>query len=133
MNVLNIKYGLFNVSFWKHPILWMKDYKIYRERKKFLLKNGYSPVCQWEYYETILALSEQIFTWLKSNRYSDIPFEGGTENSWNDMNNAFYDKLLEDIATMKDYDNLFDDPEKVVQNKKHFFEQLEKYFYHLWD
>lgn len=133
MNILNIKYGLFACSFWKHPILWMKDYKIYRERKKFLLKNGYSPVCQWEYYETILALSEQIFTWLKNNRNSDIPFEGCSEFDWTWANNNFYTKLLEDIEIMKNSDNLIDDPAKVEHAKNHFFKKINKYFYHLWD
>lgn len=133
MNVLNIKYGLFNFSFWRHPILWLKEYRIYLQRRRFLLKHGYSPVCQWEYFSTLLELSEQVFTFMRNERNGDIPFEDGTEATWNQMNNEFYDRLLEDIKIMKDYDNLFDDSEKVAAAKKHFFQQLEKYFYHLWD
>lgn len=133
MNVLNIKYGLFNYPFWKHPMLWLRDFRIYRQRRRFLLKNGYSPVCQWEYYSTLLELSEQIFTFMRNERTGDIPFDGGTETTWAKMNDEFYDRLLEDIRAMKDYDHLFDKPEEVEKRKKHFFQQLEKYFYHLWD
>lgn len=133
MNVLNIKYGLFNYSFWRHPIQWFKEMRIYHDRKRFLLKHGYSPVCQWEYFSAMLELSEQIFTVLRNERVGDIPFEGGTETTWEKMNDDFYDHLLEDIKTMKEYDNLFDSPEKVADAKKHFFQELEKYFYHLWD
>lgn len=133
MNVLNIKYGLFSYSFWRHPILWLKDFRIYHDRKRFLLKNGFSPVCLWEYYSALLEFSEQALTFMCYERDSDIPFEGGTSTTWTKMNNDFYDRLLEDIKVMKDYDNLFDSPEKVADAKKHFFQELEKYFYHLWD
>lgn len=133
MSVLNIKYGLFNYSFWRHPIQWLKELRIYHDRKRFLLKHGFSPVCQWEYYSALLELFEQVLTFMRNERDSDIPFEKYPETTWHMINNHFYDKLLKDIKVMKDYDNLSDNPEEIERHKKHFFQQLEKYFYHLWD
>lgn len=125
MNILNIKYGLFNRPFLTHPIIWLKDWRIYRKRRKFLLKHGYSPVCQWEYSETILALSKEIFTFMRNERQSNIPFPQGNEETWGEMNDKFYDELLLDIKKMEDdADN---------DAKRHFFNRISKYFWTLWD
>lgn len=127
--ILNPSFGLF---YGIRPTGWFKDVMIYLKRRRFMNKHGYSPVCQWEYFETILEISKQIFTFMRNERTGDIPFPGGNEETWSEMNDKFYDELLEDIHIMQE-ENTFGDQEAVEKAKEHFFSQVSKYFFHLWD
>ena len=138
-NVCNPKWGLFDVSFWKHPILWLKHLKIYRERIRHLKKYGYSPQAEWETYLWLIDVIKPI---LKHYRYDrrgtpwvlDEP-EGNWTQDQEDRNGSFYnselDKMLELLDKMDERN--CSDSDKMKKASKEFFELFAKYFYGLWD
>lgn len=136
MTLLNIRYGLFKCSFFRHPIIWLTDLKVLIERFFFILKHGYSPIVRWEYYESLIALSEEVFKWALEHRSGDIPFDGCAEEEWESVNDEFYSSLLADLAIMRKYEPPFTKPEEmdeITKAKEHFFNTISEYFWSLWD
>lgn len=150
-SMLKIKYGLFNQSFWRHPVAWLHDLKIYFDRRSHLLKHGYSPMCNWEYTEAFLELSKQVFTYLRHKRVGNIlipPTEPEEVKDWKvaleheaQRNNDLYDGLLADIKVLQDYgcgagisykDDAARHPE-VEKAKQHLLDTISKYFWDFWD
>lgn len=134
-NVLHPAYGLFVVSPLRRPGVFIKDIVIYVKRLWFLIRNGYSPVCQWEYPDAMMQLSKDIFTWLRNSRFTDIPFTIGDESNWSSKNDELYESLLDDLERMQNYHDAFDnyDYGDVLEHTDHFFKTLNKYFYQMWD
>lgn len=134
-NVLHPAYGLFVVSPLHRPGMFIKDTVIYIKRLWFLIHNGYSPVCKWEYPDAVMQLSKDVFTWLRNNRSTDIPFMSEGEENWTSKNDELYESLLDDLEHMQNYHDAFDnyDYGDVVERTDHFFKTLNKYFYQMWD
>lgn len=134
-NVLHPAYGLFIVNPLRRPYVFIKDVVIYVKRLCFLVRNGYSPVCQWEYPDAVMQLSKEVFTWLRNNRFTDIPFMSENERNWPGKNDELYESLLVDLECMKNYHDAFDDYDysDILEHTNHFFDTLNKYFYQMWD
>lgn len=134
-NVLHPAYGLFVVNPLRRPSVFIKDIVIYVKRLWFLVHNGYSPVCQWEYPDAMMQLSKDVFTWLRNNRFTDIPFTSESEDGWPVKNDELYESLLDDLEHMQNYHDSFDsyDYGDVLEHTEQFFKTLNKYFYQMWD
>lgn len=134
-NVLHPSYGLFMVNPLRKPGVFAKDIVIYFKRLWFLIRNGYSPVCQWEYPDAIMQLSKDVFTWLLNDRCTDIPFDADEECEWPTKNDELYEQLLADLECMKNYHDAFDYDNygDVLEHTNHFFKTVNKYFYQMWD
>lgn len=128
-NILHRSYGLFNVSFWRHPIIWLKDLRIYFYRTRFLLKHGYAEPFRWEYAECLAEVSKQVFTYLLRHRKGDMLLTDDMDllEAFNDM---FYNDLLIDLSYMQNEEYPFEDRETA---KEDFFKQICEHYWELWD
>lgn len=144
-NLGSPKWGLFNINFWKHPILWLKDLKIYHDRLKYLKKHGYSPEAEWETFNWFIDVMRDILKTYRYKRcgtgwYLEEPYEEGDNDQW-ERNIAFYnselDKMLELLDKMDEdsYDN--NCSEEIIKQKQEacdkFFKMFAEYFYSFWD
>lgn len=139
------KWGLFEWNFWRHPIRWLKDLKIYRDRIKYMKKYGYSPQAEWESFIWFIDVMRNILSFYRHKRrgtayYLDEPYESTNEQLERNEEyfNSELDKMLELLdkmderkidttpATKEDYD-------KLREASDEFFKMFAKYFYGLWD
>lgn len=106
----------------------IKEYFLYRKRKKYLLKNGYSPSAIWDtdYWliDTMTDILQKHYEWNKENL--DLKEEVNIELQ-NDL-----ESMLKLLKTMKEYDELvFDNKEKEA--REDFFKLFSKNFHRLWN
>lgn len=143
-NAANPKWGLFEVSFWKHPIIWLKDLHIYHERLRHLKKFGYSPQAKWETFFWFIDITRDLLNNYRYNRkgtgwyleeYSNMSYEE-VEQKNNDFYNAELDKMIELLDKMDERINPVENAEdysKMFRACEEFFEMFSKYFYGFWD
>lgn len=149
MKTNKLSCGLFmfhGTSWWRN----LRDIPIFVERIFFVLKNGYSPVAQWDTFEWFIDVMREILT---NYRYNRVGTSGVVEyrddDSWSDENEEAYNKILdemielldkmeeryylsENIEDLKkiDYTEMYN---KQNEAKDRFFELFSKYFYTFWD
>ena len=106
----------------------IKEYFSYRKRKKYLLKNGYSPSAIWDtdfwFIDTMTDILQKHYDWNKD--FLDLTDEVAIELQ-NDIAS-----MLKLLKTMKEYDELvFDDKEEKA--REDFFKLFSKNFHALWN
>ncbi len=129
--ITNLSWGLYNVSF-RNPFVWLKyaikDTLILFKRVGFLLQHGYGEAARWETDYYLIDMFEDIFKWKRYERMGNIPFEGGDEEIWGQMNDDFYDGLLFLLEDMRS-----EDCDVANAAKDEFFGIIKEYYFHLWD
>ena len=140
VSAINPKWGLFGRSFWKHPINWLKDLKIYRDRLRYLKKFGYSPQAKWETFAWFIDMAREILSHYRYERQGTGWYLEDNTNATYEENREFYngeldkmlgllddmDEELHPIESREDYDKMF----KACDE---FFRMFAKYFYGFWD
>ena len=140
------RWGLFEESFWKHPIKWLKDLKIYRERIRHVKKYGYSPQAEWETFNWFIDSMREILKHYRYNRNGtgyilDVDLaEGSWDGLWWEKNENFFntelDKMLELLDKMDERNYTYpekEDWDKMREASEEFFKMFAKYFYSFWD
>ena len=140
-NAAKPSWGLFQWNFWKAPFKWLKDARIYRQRIRYMKKNGYSPQAEWETFLWFIDVMRKILTFYRHNRngtgyWLDEPYDPTEEQ--NERNENFYnselDKMLELLDKMderKRETTIKTDDMQVACDE--FFKMFAKYFYGFWD
>ena len=106
----------------------IKEYFNYRERKKYLLKNGYSPNAIWNtdfwFIDTMSDILQKHYEWNKE--FLDTKDDRNIELQ-NDI-----ESMIKHLKIMKEYDELkLDDKEE--KSREEFFELFSKNFHALWN
>ena len=142
-DIKNIKFGLFDKGSSFKTIL--RDIRIYISRIFFIIKHGYSPVMQWEFYSWHRAMCEEFFRHNLKERYgtpvlsNEIPVVQGEKpddvETWNNILKEMihYLELMDENNSAYDGVSLDKTYENLEKNKELFFELFKKYYYTLWD
>lgn len=128
-NPLSLSWGLFHIPFYKAPIRWLKELRIYCHRRKFLLKHGYPEQLLWETYFVSQATFKEVFTWYLNERSGDIPNKGVPIDDLPAINDQLYTKLLALLDKMDEESS----QEIREASKDEFFDLLKEYWFHFWD
>lgn len=145
--------GLFlyrGLYFWRN----IKDISILIGRFFFILKHGYNPIAQWDYYAWFIDTTKDILTeYLKDHVgykiIDDTKSPEWNEQAWENIikemmdclarmdENAYYDTKPCRYDETGDRDDLmkwYNEVEKEMEiAKRRFFLLMNKYFYDLWD
>ena len=140
-----ISAGLFR---WKKWNFWKNIYDIkhYCSRFSFLIKNGYSPVAQWETDIWFIDTMKSILQYYLQHSHSYPILDPEKSDDWNltawkdilkDMDSSldcmreeYYDSEFLSSPTAE---KLVDIHKKMDEAKDHFFELFSRYFYDFWD
>ena len=106
----------------------IKEYFNYRERKKYLLKNGYSPNAIWNtdfwFIDIMSDILQKHYEWNKE--FLDTKDDRNIEIQ-NDI-----ESMIKHLKIMKEYDELeLDDKEE--KSREEFFKLFSKNFHALWN
>ena len=147
MNANKLSCGLFvfrGKNWWRN----LKDIPIFIKRIFFTLKNGYSPVAQFETFEWFMDVMKEILTNYRYNRMGspvviDNFFDVKEENSNDVVNeeayNAILDRMIVLLDLMDEHNQLYNDMDwkeadkKKEDAKNEFFKLFSEQFYGLWD
>ena len=147
MNANKLSCGLFvfrGKNWWRN----LKDIPIFIKRIFFTLKNGYSPVAQFETFEWFMDVMKEILTNYRYNRMGspvviDNFFDVKEENSNDVVNeeayNAILDRMIVLLDLMDENNQLYNDMDwkeaakKKEDAKNEFFKLFSEQFYGLWD
>ena len=143
------KWGLFNQSLWRHPIRWLKDFKIYKERIRHLKKYGYAPQAKWETFLWFIDVMREILTQYRYNRVGDpwcLNEKWDPEDKVQEQRNVdFYDAELDKMIFLLDKmdERNYDSSKTLIVGAREetemqracneFFKMFAKYFYGFWD
>lgn len=134
------KWGLFEQSFWKHPIVWLKDLKIYRNRIRHLKKFGYSPQAQWETFAWFIDIARDLLTYYRYERNGTGWYLEDNLSATDEENKEFYNSELDKMLGLLDDmdENLHpietrESHDKMLEACEEFFRMFAKYFYGFWD
>lgn len=106
----------------------IKEYFLYKKRKKYLLKNGYSNSAIWStdfwFIDIMIDILQKHYEWNKENLDSECDENIELQND--------IESMLKLLKTMKEYDELvFDDKEEKAREE--FFKLFSKNFHKLWN
>lgn len=95
---------------------------------------------QWEYPTCLMQISKEVFEELRFNRHGDIPFKDVPKEKWTEVNNAYYEELLADLAKMQqindgiyEFGTLLGNEAIIKEISTRFFKNLNEHFFSLWD
>ena len=111
-----------------HPIHNFKEWKAYRWRRKYLLKNGFGPEAFWDtdhwFIDTMSDILQKHYEWNKE--FLDTKDDRNIELQ-NDI-----ESMIKHLKIMKEYDELeLDDKEE--KSREEFFKLFFKNFHALWN
>ena len=145
MDANKLSCGLFvfhGKNWWRN----LKDIPIFIKRIFFTLKQGYSPVAQWETFEWFIAVMREILINYRNNRMGTpvvIPGYNIDDLISENKNVNVYNNLLDEMITLLDqmdennsvYNDIsLEEMHSAMDTAKNkFFELFSKYFYTLWD
>lgn len=107
-----------------HPIHNFKEWKAYRWRRKYLLKNGFGPEAFWDtdhwFIDVMLEILKKHYQWNEENLYS--------------QKNENIQEFQKDIARMVEIlEFKKDENEADVITDSEFFKLLQKRLPYLWN
>ena len=145
MDTNKLSWGLFmfhGKDWWRN----LKDIPIFIKRIFFTLKNGYSPVAQWETFSWFISVMREILINYRDNRTGTPVVIPGyhtddliSENKNIEIYNNILNKMIKLLDQMDENNSAYNDVslEKMHSAmdtaKNKFFELFSKYFYTLWD
>ena len=145
MNINKLSFGLFmfhGKSWWRN----LKSIPIFIKRIFFTLKDGYSPVAQWETFEWFIAVMREILINYRDNRTGTpvvIPDYHTDDLISENKNIEIYNNILNEMIELLDkmdecnstYNGVsLEEMHSAMDSAKNkFFELFSKYFYTLWD
>lgn len=87
-----------------------------------------------------MQISKEVFEELRFNRHGDIPFKDVPKEKWTEVNNAYYEELLADLAKMQqindgiyEFGTLLGNEAIIKEISTRFFKNLNEHFFSLWD
>ena len=144
-NINNLTFGLFEYPkrFWYRNL---KNIPIFIKRIFFTLKQGYSPVAQWETFGWFITVMREILVNYRDNRMGTpvvIPDYHTDDLISENKNIEIYNNILNEMIELLDkmdecnstYNGVsLEEMHSAMDSAKNkFFELFSKYFYTLWD
>lgn len=141
-DIKNIKFGLFQKG--SSLKTYIRDIFLYIGRIFFIIKHGYSPVMNWEFFSWHRAVCEEFFNHNLKERYGspilsayghNVQSITGEHEAWDEVVKEMlnYLSLMDENNEVYNEKSILEADKSLEENKDKFFALFSKYYYDLWD